>query len=54
MLRGPARLLGLDQVLIICEAGNIASAKTIEHQGGILEDIRDTELGAVRRYWVRI
>lgn len=48
-----ARVLGLDRVLIICEAGNIASAKTIERQGGVLEDIRDTELGAVRRYWVR-
>jgi predicted acetyltransferase len=51
---GEARLLGLDQVLIICEAGNIASAKTIEHHGGILEDIRDTELSAVRLYWIKI
>lgn len=50
---GEARGLGLDQVLITCEAGNVASAKTIEHHGGVLEDIRDTELGTVRRYWVK-
>jgi predicted acetyltransferase len=46
--------LGLDRVLIVCEAGNVASAKTIEHHGGVLEDVRDTELGAVRRYWVKV
>lgn len=51
---GEARLLGLDRVLIICEAHNIASARTIEHNGGVLEDVRDTELGAVRRYWIKI
>ena len=51
---GEARLLGLDRVLIICEARNIASARTIEHNGGVLEDVRDTELGAVRRYWIKV
>ncbi|SNS83364.1 Predicted acetyltransferase [Streptosporangium subroseum] len=49
-----ARVLGLDRVLIACEAGNIASVKTIEHHGGVLEDVRDTELGTVRRYWIKI
>jgi predicted acetyltransferase len=49
-----ARLLGLDRVLIICAVDNIASTKTIERQGGVLEGIRDTELGAARRYWIRI
>jgi predicted acetyltransferase len=51
---GEARLLGLDRVLITCEVDNIASVKTIEHQGGVLEDVRDTELSAVRRYWIKI
>jgi predicted acetyltransferase len=51
---GEARLLGLDRVLIICEAHNIASARTIEHNAGVLEDVRDTGLGAVRRYWIKI
>ncbi|MEV6368708.1 GNAT family N-acetyltransferase [Micromonospora musae] len=49
-----ARTLGLDRVLITCEVANVASARTIERRGGILEDVRDTELGAVRRYWVQL
>lgn len=47
-----ARLLGLDRVLVVCAADNIASARTIEHHGGVLEDIRETEFGAARRYWI--
>ncbi|MEV1286511.1 GNAT family N-acetyltransferase [Micromonospora sp. NPDC049679] len=49
-----ARLLGLDRMLIICEVDNIASAKTIEHHGGVLEEVLDTEHGAVRRYRITI
>jgi predicted acetyltransferase len=49
-----ARVLGLDRVLIICEVDNVASAKTIERHGGVLEDVRDTEHGTVRRYWIEI
>ena len=51
---GEARALGLDRVLIVCEAGNVASAKTIERQGGVLEEVRATELGTVRRYWITL
>ena len=51
---GEARCLGLDRVLIVCAADNAASAKTIEHQGGILEEIRDTDLGPARRCRVRL
>jgi predicted acetyltransferase len=50
---GEARVLGLDRVLIVCEAGNVASAKTIERRGGVLEDVRVTEHGPVRRYWIK-
>ncbi|WP_406080724.1 GNAT family N-acetyltransferase [Micromonospora sp. NBC_00858] len=49
-----ARALGLDQVLVTCAVDNVASARTIEHHGGVLEDIRDTEHGAVRRYWIKL
>ena len=42
----------LEQVLITCNVANEASRRTIEHAGGVLEDIRDTEIGRVRRYWV--
>ncbi|MFE9694563.1 GNAT family N-acetyltransferase [Micromonospora sp. NPDC005806] len=51
---GEARALDLDRVLVTCEAGNVASAKTIERHGGVLEDVRDTELGTVRRYWIKL
>ncbi|MCP3784313.1 GNAT family N-acetyltransferase [Micromonospora sp. A3M-1-15] len=49
-----ARGLGLDRVLVTCADGNVASARTIERQGGVLEDIRDTELGRARRYWITL
>lgn len=49
-----ARVLGLDRVLAVCEADNAASARTIECHGGVLEDVRDTEHGPVRRYWIKL
>ncbi|XAS66971.1 GNAT family N-acetyltransferase [Micrococcaceae bacterium Sec5.7] len=49
-----ARVLGMDRMLVVCEAGNGASAKTIERQDGILEDDCDSENGAAWRYWIRI
>ena len=52
-MRREARALGLDRVLLVCEAGNVASAKTIERQGGVLEAVRDTEHGPMRRYWIK-
>ncbi|MGW0445331.1 GNAT family N-acetyltransferase [Streptosporangium sandarakinum] len=49
-----AQALGMDGVLIVCAAGNVASARTIERCGGLLEAIRDTEPGAVRRYRINL
>jgi predicted acetyltransferase len=49
-----ARELGLTRVLIVCEASNLASAKTIERHGGVLENVRDTGNGLLRRYWITI
>ncbi len=49
-----ARGLGLDRVLIVCDVDNIASVRTVEGHGGALEGVRDTELGPVRRYWIKI
>ena len=37
-----ARELGLNQMRIICEADNLAPAKSIERQGGVLALVRDT------------
>lgn len=48
-----AESLGLQRVLITCQEDNIASARTIERHGGVLEDIRATpDHGTVRRYWI--
>ncbi|UVS77683.1 putative acetyltransferase [Actinokineospora sp. UTMC 2448] len=43
-----ARALGLDRVLLVCEVDNLASARTIEHHGGVLEGSPDE----MRRYWI--
>jgi len=52
---GEARSLGHDRVLLVCAAANVASARTIEHQGGVLEEILvETGRGAVRRYWITL
>jgi predicted acetyltransferase len=49
-----ARALGLQKVLVTCHDDNLASARTIEKAGGVLEDVRDTELGLTRRYWIAL
>jgi predicted acetyltransferase len=49
-----ARELGLDRVLIACMADNVASARTIERCGGVLEEVRDSRWGPVRHYWVKL
>ena len=46
---GMAAARGLDPVLLTCDVDNIASARTIESAGGVLED----ERGGKRRYWIR-
>ena len=43
-----ARDRGIDRVLLVCEAGNVASAKTMERCGGVREP--DADRGW--RYWV--
>ncbi|MEV6971157.1 GNAT family N-acetyltransferase [Hamadaea sp. NPDC051192] len=49
-----AKERGLDRVMISCEDGNVGSARTIERNGGVLEDVRDTVLGRTRRYWITL
>lgn len=43
-----AARLGIDRVLVTCDTDNIASAGTIEHNGGVYEDTRNDK----RRYWI--
>ncbi len=52
MLEEARAALGVERVLVPCLADNIASARTIERNGGVLEGIRDTHHGPVRRYWI--
>ena len=40
--------LGLDRVLVTCDEENRPSARTIERNGGVLEDVRN----GTRRYWI--
>jgi predicted acetyltransferase len=40
--------LGIDPVLVTCDADNVGSRKVIEANGGVLEDQRGVKL----RYWV--
>ena len=48
LLLTECRVRGIDPVLVTCHDGNVASARTIERQGGELQDV----IGEVRRYWV--
>ncbi|SIR79902.1 GNAT family N-acetyltransferase [Williamsia sterculiae] len=59
MLRIAGRL-GLREVMITCDDGNLGSRRTIEKSGGALQDIREPDDYAItngfgeplRRYWV--
>jgi predicted acetyltransferase len=43
-----ARELGIESALLTCDADNVGSRKVIEHNGGVLEDVRDDKM----RFWV--
>ncbi|HVK27896.1 MAG TPA: GNAT family N-acetyltransferase [Nocardioides sp.] len=43
-----AARLGIDRVLVTCDEDNDASRRTIEANGGALEDVRNGK----RRYWI--
>ena len=47
--------LGIDKVLMVCDKDNIASAKTIINNGGILEnEIIDEDGKVEQRYWITL
>ena len=49
-----ARARGLTRVLVSCLLENIGSAKIIERNGGVLQDVIDSEPmgGRLKRYWI--
>ncbi|MFB7210448.1 GNAT family N-acetyltransferase [Streptomyces sp. NPDC056255] len=49
-----ARAMGLGRVLVTCDDSNVGSARSIERNGGVLEDVRVTEAGSKRRYWITL
>lgn len=46
--------LGIEKVLMVCDKENIGSAKSIQNNGGILEN--EVEVGGVveQRYWIEL
>ena len=48
------RKLGIDRVLVTCDKTNIGSAKTIQHNGGVLENEIETPDRITQRYWIKL
>ena len=46
------RTLGIDRVLMTCDKSNVASARTIIKNGGVLENEVVDEGEVVQRYWI--
>ncbi len=46
--------LGITKVLITCDKNNIASAKTIERNNGILENEVENNDRITKRYWINL
>lgn len=46
------RKLGIDRVLMCCDKENPASAATITHNGGVLENEVPEDGGITQRYWI--
>jgi len=50
-----AKEIGLDKVLLTCDDDNVASIKTIEKNGGVLQDKIKQDSGIItRRYWINL
>ena len=46
---------GYEKVLITCDLNNIASARTIEACGGVLEHIlKEDDFHSTKRYWIKL
>lgn len=48
------RKLGIDRVLMVCDKDNIASAKTIQKNGGVLENEPVVDGIVQQRYWITL
>ena len=48
------RELGIERVLMCCDSDNFASARTIEKNGGVLENVVVDGGAPVKRYWITL
>ena len=48
------RELGIERVLMCCDSDNFASVRTIEKNGGVLENVVDDGGAPVKRYWITL
>lgn len=48
------RKLGIDRVLMVCDRENIGSAKSIQNNGGVLENEIIVEGVTEQRYWITL
>ena len=48
------RKIGIDNVLMVCDKDNIGSAKSIQRNGGILENEVTVDGVVEQRYWIKI
>lgn len=46
--------LGIDRVLMVCDKDNIGSAKSIQRNGGLLENEIEDDGEIVQRYWIEL
>ena len=47
-----ARAGGVQDVLVTCDDDNVGSVRAIEANGGVLENVVETENVPIRRYWI--
>lgn len=46
--------LGIDRVLMTCDKDNVGSAKSIQYNGGLLENEIEEDGEIVQRYWIEL
>lgn len=49
-----AKKLGLEKAFVTCDSKNIASARTIQKNGGVLENEVPDEGRITKRYWIEV
>lgn len=46
--------LGIDRVMMSCDSENIGSAKSIQNNGGVLENEIEIDGERIKRYWIEL